>query len=179
MGLLGRNPAQPAGLFLGLDPGSSGGYAVLDFSGKVLEVSKWKETLPDTCEALRAWRLRADNLKAFLENVGPTRQFGREVKVCPLCKRGAEQGVSSAFTFGDSFGSLKGLLVALGIPYEKVASQTWQKPFRLPTLKEAGTSTAKKNAHKARAQELWPDVRFTHATADACLIAEYGRRNGK
>jgi hypothetical protein len=29
---------------------------------------------------------------------------------------------------------------------------------------------------KAKAQELFPHLKITHATADACLIAEYGRR---
>lgn len=51
----------------------------------------------------------------------------------------------------------------------------WQKPFRLPTQKKAG-NTAKKNTHKARAQELFPGLKITHAVADALLIAEYGRR---
>jgi hypothetical protein len=33
-----------------------------------------------------------------------------------------------------------------------------------------------KNVSKARAQELFPALKITHATADALLIAEYGRR---
>jgi hypothetical protein len=33
-----------------------------------------------------------------------------------------------------------------------------------------------KNVSKRRAQELFPQLKVTHATADALLIAEYGRR---
>jgi hypothetical protein len=33
-----------------------------------------------------------------------------------------------------------------------------------------------KNVTKSRAQELFPEVKVTHAIADALLIAEYGRR---
>ena len=33
-----------------------------------------------------------------------------------------------------------------------------------------------KNVSKAKAQELFPDLKITHAIADSLLIAEYGRR---
>ena len=34
--------------------------------------------------------------------------------------------------------------------------------------------TAKKNRNKAKAQELHPELKITHAIADAILICEYG-----
>ena len=86
------------------------------------------------------------------------------------------QGVASTFKFGRSYGFLRGLLVAFAIPFEEVAPGVWQKPFGLPTLKKAGSITAKKNAHRAKAQQLFPGVKMTHAVADALLIAEWGRR---
>jgi len=33
-----------------------------------------------------------------------------------------------------------------------------------------------KNVSKAKAKELFPGTKFTHTTADATLIAEFGRR---
>jgi len=33
-----------------------------------------------------------------------------------------------------------------------------------------------KNVSKRRAQELFPEIKITHAIADALLIAEYARR---
>jgi len=33
-----------------------------------------------------------------------------------------------------------------------------------------------KNVSKRKAQELFPSMKVTHASADALLIAEYGRR---
>ena len=83
-----------------------------------------------------------------------------------------KQGVASSFKFGRSYGFLRGILVASQIPFEAVTPQVWQRGFSLPK----GKGTAKKNAHKARAQELFPSLRITHAIADALLIAEYGRR---
>ena len=41
---------------------------------------------------------------------------------------------------------------------------------------KGATDTEKKNRAKAKCQELWPHFEFIHRTADAALIAEYGRR---
>ena len=78
-------------------------------------------------------------------------------------------GVVSAFTFGRSYGFLRGLLAANGIKREDVTPQKWQA--------ELGCrSKGDKNVTKAKAQELWPNEKITHANADAMLIAEYARR---
>jgi crossover junction endodeoxyribonuclease RuvC len=80
-----------------------------------------------------------------------------------------KQGVASSFKFGQSYGFLRGCLVASGIPFEEVSPQVWQK--------ELGClSKGDKNVTKARAQSLFPQLRITHATADALLICEYARR---
>jgi hypothetical protein len=62
--------------------------------------------------------------------------------------------------------------------HEYVTPQKWQKEFGLiVTGRGLGQDdTAKKNRNKARAQELFPGIKITHAIADALLIAEYGRR---
>jgi hypothetical protein len=39
-----------------------------------------------------------------------------------------------------------------------------------------GQNDDKKQRNKAKAEELFPGQRITHATADALLIAEYCRR---
>ena len=46
--------------------------------------------------------------------------------------------------------------------------------------KSSGSKTEWKNKLKAKAQQLFPvwSKRITLATADALLIAEYGRENG-
>ena len=87
------------------------------------------------------------------------------------------QGVTSMFTFGMNYGALRMALVCHGIPFEAVTPQKWQREFGLVFPRKLGlTPTEKKNRHKARAQELFPSLKVTHATADALLICEYGRR---
>lgn len=79
------------------------------------------------------------------------------------------QGVASMFKFGMGYGALRMALVACRIPFEAVRPQVWQKRMQCMTHGD-------KNVSKTKAQGLWPDFKFTHATADACLIAEMARR---
>lgn len=80
-----------------------------------------------------------------------------------------KQGVASSFKFGRSYGFLRGCLIASGIPFEEVTPQVWQKALGC-------LSRGDKNVTKARAQQLFPSLKITHATADALLLAEYARR---
>ncbi len=80
------------------------------------------------------------------------------------------------FSFGRNYGFLRGCLHCLKIPFEEVTPAKWQREFSLLRTDKAETNTAKKNRHKAKAQQLFPDTNVTHAIADALLIAEYGLR---
>jgi hypothetical protein len=78
-------------------------------------------------------------------------------------------GVVSAFSFGNGFGHLEMALVGNGIPFDRVRPQLWQKTMQC-------MSKGDKNVTKNKAQELFPNIKVTHAIADALLIAEYGNR---
>jgi len=77
--------------------------------------------------------------------------------------------VSSTFKFGQSYGFLRGVLIASEIRFVEVRPQEWQKAMGC-------LSRGDKNVTKAKAQQLWPAQKITHATADALLLAEYFRR---
>lgn len=145
--------------YIGIDPGTSGGIcAIAD------KVHVWP--MPDSPAEL--WYLFADmegdgDVTAMIEHVHSGSFHGRQ------------QGVKSAFTFGQNYGHLEIALIAAGIPFERVTPRKWQAEFGL-LRKNAETDVAKKNRHKARAQELCPAIRMTHAVADAFLIAEFCRR---
>ena len=144
---------------IGIDPGGSGGIAII---------------YPDHVEA---YKMPATERDVFdLLKVVPTRSpdNGRDAYIERVSAMPG-QGVTSMFKFGVSYGGLRMACIAAGLRLTDVPPGVWQKPFRLPTQKKVG-NVAKKNAHKARAQELFPGLKITHATADALLIAEYGRR---
>jgi hypothetical protein len=140
---------------IGCDPGVNGGIAWIT-DGKPC-VEKMPDTLQDLWELLENIAINAqlDNLKihAYLEQVSSSPQMG----------------VKSAFTFGNGFGHLEMALTAAGIPFTRIRPQVWQKELGCLTKGD-------KNVTKRKAQELFPSMKITHATADALLIAKYGTK---
>lgn len=137
-------------LIIGIDPGTSGAIAVVDG----IYPPQWHKL--DCTEG---------DAKSFLLSHDLTDSFAYLELVHAMPK----QGVSSVFKFGQCYGFLRGLLVGLGIPFEEVTPQKWQKAMGC-------LSKGDKNVTKAKAQQLFPGVKVTHAIADALLLAEYGRR---
>lgn len=142
--------------YMGIDPGKSGGWAVLRADGTVWGVGK----NADTDTLLRA--LDDGDTRILLEKVGASPQMGTK----------------SAFSFGESFGLLQGMLLGRDYELDFVTPQTWQKTFGLiqKGRKLGQGDTKKKQANKAMAERLFPGQKITHAWADALLIAEYCRR---
>ena len=142
---------------IGIDPGGSGGIAIM--RGDQVEAHKMPKTARDL------WYLLAglDPATCWIEKVHATPQ----------------QGVVSAFKFGYAAGVVHQAATCAGLRIEIVTPQKWQKHHGL-IVKGRGLGqddTSKKNRNKAKAQELFPQLRITHAIADALLIAEYGRAN--
>ena len=140
---------------IGIDPGKGGGIAWIT-DGKPCV-----ENMPDTLEDL--WEI-FDEISGNVQfGGGPCKAYIESVHSSP------QMGVTSAFTFGQGFGHLEMALTAAGIPFERISPQKWQKAMGC-------MSKGDKNVTKRRAQELFPSMKATHATADALLIAEYGGR---
>jgi hypothetical protein len=138
---------------IGVDPGVNGGIAWIA-DGKAC-VEKMPDTLQDLWELIVSISLNAGTggigLRAYLEQVASSPQMG----------------VKSAFSFGNGFGHLEMALTAAGIPFERVRPQVWQKALGCMTKGD-------KNITKRKAQEMFPGIKVTHATADSLLIAHYG-----
>lgn len=79
------------------------------------------------------------------------------------------QGSVGTFTFGQNYGFLRGCLRTVGIEFEEVRAQDWQMVLGCRTRGD-------KNISKAKAQQIFPTVKCTHAISDALLLAEFGRR---
>jgi crossover junction endodeoxyribonuclease RuvC len=140
--------------YIGIDPGASGGLAAVDAQGRFLSATKMPETPRDVLDALTRLTDGAVTCYAALE----------QVHAMP------KQGVRSMFTFGVGFGILLASLTASGIPFDQVTPQKWQKALACYTKGD-------KNVSKQRAQQWWPEVKVTHALADALLLAEFCRRS--
>lgn len=136
--------------WIGVDPGKSGAAAKMDGpSGEIISTIKFTESERDIHE----WFLAIDSAHAVIEKVHSM----------------PKQGVKSMFTFGQSYGFCRAMLIAHSFPFQDVAPGVWQR--HLGCL-----SGGDKKVTYRKAQELFPSLKITHAIADACLLAEYARR---
>lgn len=145
-------------LYLGIDPGQSGGIAIVDQDGNCTSLVNMPETEQDILWAIP---------------FGDTVAFGMIEKVHAMPK----QGVSSTFKFGVGYGGLRMAMVAMAIRFDEVPPQRWQKALGVvPRDAKVESKNDHKNKLLAKAQQLFPNVKITKHTADALLIAEYTRR---
>ena len=135
---------------IGIDPGKSG--AIVHITRDAISVEKMPATVGDLVDHLRS-----------LAAAGCRTSFVERVHSSP------QMGVVSAFTFGRGLGNIEAVCQCLGIGLQWVAPAVWQRELSCLTKGD-------KNVSKRRAQELFPNLKVTHSTADALLIAEYGRR---
>lgn len=163
--------------YVGIDPGKSGGIAVL-MRGEV-ELYKMPRTVKDLWDVLHDVALRSKSKTIR----------SRATAMIELVHSSPMMGVKSAFTFGQGFGTLQMGLTAAGIPYEEVRPQEWLKGLKIPPRKKKKGGKKKKvdgrfgdggaawkNKLKAKAQALYPEVELTLGTSDALLIATYCMR---
>ena len=174
----GKPSPGPAPVYVGMDPGASGGIAYI--KNGVAEAGKQAVTDADTWLVVSsivkantvygAETLFRHNVFAVIEKVGGYIKGGEDGS-------GGAQPGSAAFKFGASYGKLLMALTAAGIPFEEVTPQKWQKGLGVPPRKKDETKTQFKNRLKAKAQQLFPGVKVTLAVADALLLAEFCRRS--
>ncbi len=156
-------------IICGIDPGISGGIAFLydppDSYGDSVLAFNMPGTERDIFDLLEEI-LIASKAHGYI--------FMESVHSMP------GQGVSSSFKFGRNYGLLRGIITALKYPLHDVSPQKWQKEFSLIVPKgKKLTKVQKKNINKAKAQQLFPQLKVNLAICDALLIAEYGRRTLK
>ena len=81
------------------------------------------------------------------------------------------QGVTSMFNFGQTFGAIKGICAAIGLPIFFVRPAKWKKHFEL--------INSSKDASRTKAIEMYPAISDQLSKkkdvnkADAILIARY------
>ena len=150
---------------IGIDPGLSGGIAILEDNViKVLfdmpVMSDGKKNKRQLNSALLV-KLIKDNIKDTEDTVMVVEQ----VNAMP------GQGVTSMFNFGQTFGAIKGICAALGLPIFLVRPAKWKKHFEL--------INSSKDASRTKAIEMYPSISEQLSKkkdvnkSDAVLIARY------
>ena len=152
---------------IGIDPGLSGGIAILDdlkicdiFDMPIMSEGKKNKNQLNSAQLVNLITehiLKKDETFVIVE----------QVSAMP------GQGVTSMFNFGQTFGSIKGICAALGLPIFYVRPAKWKKHFEL--------INSSKDASRTKVIEMYPAIspRLTKKKdvnkADAILIARYFR----
>lgn len=154
-----RNAHSPVRV-VGVDPGKAGGIAWWD--GDAMQASPMPATETDAIDLFdQVITVLGDGrLVCYIEQISAGTKNPKMAPSIAKLNRG--------------YGFLRGVLMTYRVPLIDVSSGVWQRRFRL--LGGGGGDVAKKNRHKAVAQQRFPDLKITHAVADAILICEYGRQ---
>ena len=141
---------------IGIDPGKSGGIAVI--TDETVRVYPCPRTINDM----------ATLVGICLTDVAPYRAkvFMEKVWAFPT------DGRAGSFSFGENYGQWQGILSAHEVNPSLVTPKTWQSHF---DIKKGLPKTIRKRILKDLAKEKCPETKgITLKTADALLIAIHG-----
>lgn len=143
---------------------------------------KYISKMPETDLDIWTWLTMLDEppVMAYIEKVGGFIQGADRSDTEPGEKAngGGRANGSAMFKFGMNFGAVKMALIAANIPFTEVTPSTWQRVMGIPSKSKSESKPEFKRRIKKRAQELFRGNITLH-TADALLIAEYGRRRSE
>ena len=103
-------------VYIGIDPGKSGGICVYDTATHTIDFRKMPDTIHGIVDRLRSIKevcseIDSGEIKVVLEKVHSM----------------PGQGVASTFTFGQGYGQLQGVIAALGLQCIEVIPNKWMK----------------------------------------------------
>ena len=150
---------------IGIDPGLSGAIAILK-NNKVLSIFE----MPVMSEGKKNKRqLNSAQLVSLIKE--SIKENEEAAVVVEQVNAMPGQGVTSMFNFGQTFGAIKGICAALGLPIFFVRPSKWKKHFEL--------INASKDASRTKAIEMYPKLSSELAKkkdvnkSDAILIARF------
>ena len=135
-------------LVMGIDPGKSGSIALINKDLIISTFPMKNMTEKDICDLINEYSDRTSY--AAIERVWAL----------------PGQGAAAMWGFAGNFFTLKTSLYAFEYSFHEVLPRKWQTALGCLTKGD-------KNISKAKAQQLFPDVKVTHAIADSILIAYY------
>ena len=149
---------------IGIDPGLSGAIAVLDdlkifdlFDMPIMPEGKKNKNQLNSAQLVNIIKRHIHTNSTFV--------IVEQVSAMP------GQGVTSMFNFGQTFGAIKGVCAALGLPIFFVRPSKWKKHFEL--------INSSKDSSRTKAIEMYPSLSNDLARkkdvnkSDAILIARF------
>ena len=152
-------------IIIGIDPGLSGAIAVLEnhIVKKIFDMPVMSEGKKNKRQLNSAQLVEL--IKQNIKNKEETAIVVEQVNAMP------GQGVTSMFNFGQTFGAIKGICAALGLPIFFVRPAKWKKHFEL--------INSSKDASRTKVIEMYPSISNQLSKkkdvnkSDAILIARF------
>lgn len=169
--------------YLGCDPGLSGAICVLSPESGMARF--WDIPTVTIVKSIKKKRRVVDIAELWRIICSIKTTYGTDIKTVTLENVHAmpHEGVTSAFSFGRTFGIIEALLIAASLEPKKVEAAVWKRKFGLLMPKETAKAT-KKATSIAKFVELSgcpSDVLIpkghrvpSDGYADSALIAIYG-----
>ena len=152
-------------IIIGIDPGITGAISILE-NKKVIDVYDTPTMIDGKKNKRQVNGAQITNIiKEIISNNKEVVVVVEQVNAMP------GQGVTSMFNFGQSFGVIKGICSALGIPIYFVRPTKWKKHFNL--------IKTNKDASRTKVIEIYPEIssklprKKDSNKADAVLIASF------
>ena len=132
-------------LIIGIDPGISGAICFME-DGKITDVIE----MPSMAEGKKNKRqLNSAQLVNILSEYKKRKDDEVSV-VVEQVNAMPGQGVTSMFNFGQTFGAIKGVCAAMGLPIFFVRPSKWKKHFEL--------INSSKDASRTKVIEMYPSI---------------------
>jgi hypothetical protein len=145
--------------YLGVDPGKKGGICILGDDREVKEYCVMPPTKKDIAVKIAGW----------IELYPDTRIICERAQTMP------KQGITSAFNYGNHFGTFEDAGVWLEIPYIEVRPAEWKKALGLNSDKVNSNMMCKRMFPYVNL--IPPGCRTEYdGISEAVLIAEWARR---
>lgn len=154
--------------YIGIDPGMKGGIGVLDEKGELVSC----HDMPTIINGFK----RAIDVKG-LDNILRSAVVHYTRRESPVALEHVHSmprdGVVGAFSFGDTFGSIRTVLVLAGFTVQYVPPKEWKKYFKLSADKQLSIDLACKLFSTHKGLFYGPKGGLKDGRAEACLIARY------
>jgi Holliday junction resolvasome RuvABC endonuclease subunit len=160
---------SPSGMrVLGVDPGISGGLAIIEIAHGAAPSLIECIDIPVVGTGAKE-RIDVAAIRNFIDRRKPFHALIERAQAMP------KQGVSSSFKYGRAVGAIEAAITLCSIPVEIVEPPAWKRFWKLPGKD--------KESARQKALQLFPAAHAVlarkkdHGRAEAALIALYGAKS--
>ena len=147
-------------LILGIDPGSSGGLAIVESKINSLPKIIWASKMPIV-------NIYSKKIIDVMKVSSILREYAIDVTIIEKVHAMPRQGVTSSFQFGRSFGGIEALCYLYAKRVDYVAPVVWKKKLGLGSSKQDSLDLARL---KFGDLEYW-NLKSNDGIAEAALLA--------